>query len=263
MSTSDSLLGIPFPDFQGGFTPWDCQEPLFVFQQEELSKPHELVISNSGSQNPKPVTSDSGSDDPNQTASIVDERKTRRKISNRLSARRSRMRKQKHLENLRNQVNRLRMGNRDLMSRLNLVMQHCQLVWEGFVGDVKLLQIVDIWHWLFQFGSSLLSSGGSGSASFDSSGGLALPTSSGGAGSASSGGAGSASSRGLALPVSFGCAGSASSDNSRGLASLALIALEVWLCLLALEALCLLALEVLALLALDALAPLALEAWLR
>lgn len=38
------------------------------------------------------------------------------------------MRKQKHLENLRNQVNRLRIGNRELVNRLRVVTHHCQLV---------------------------------------------------------------------------------------------------------------------------------------
>ncbi|KAK6287724.1 hypothetical protein POUND7_013903 [Theobroma cacao] len=49
-------------------------------------------------------------------------------ISNRESARRSRMRKQKHLENLRNQVNRLRIENRELTNRLRFVLYHCHRV---------------------------------------------------------------------------------------------------------------------------------------
>ncbi|KAL3526911.1 hypothetical protein ACH5RR_011567 [Cinchona calisaya] len=152
MMNSDGLFGDPLPAFEGGFTPWDCQEPPFVFPQyydEPILSPVEFqepVISNSGSDNPTPLDSisTSGSDDLNQNNSsnkrcnsgsdettnppVVDERKRRRMLSNRESARRSRMRKQKHLENLRNQVNRLRNGKRELMNRLSVVTHHCQVV---------------------------------------------------------------------------------------------------------------------------------------
>ncbi|KAL2322870.1 hypothetical protein Fmac_027249 [Flemingia macrophylla] len=55
----------------------------------------------------------------------AEERKRRRMISNRESARRSRMRKQRHLENLRSQLNKCRAENRELNSRLQLVVHHC------------------------------------------------------------------------------------------------------------------------------------------
>lgn len=144
MLSSDAFFETPFPDFEGGFTPWDCQEPTFPFHQDEpvfgLDPTQEPVFSNSGSDYSNPIhissnscpneenrkrsSSNSGSDEP----PIVDERKRRRMLSNRESARRSRMRKQKHLENLRNQVNRLKVGNRDIMNRLRLVTHHSQLV---------------------------------------------------------------------------------------------------------------------------------------
>ncbi|XP_052205419.1 bZIP transcription factor 11-like [Diospyros lotus] len=140
-TSSDFFFGNPFPVFEGGFTPWapDYQEPLFPVIQEEPG------IYNSGSENstpnpnpnPKPVVWSPGSDGPdpdqsnegpNRTKSPVDERRLRRMKSNRESAKRSRMRKQKHLEGLRKEVTRLKIGNRELVNRFRLVTQHFVVV---------------------------------------------------------------------------------------------------------------------------------------
>ncbi|XP_020229626.1 bZIP transcription factor 2 [Cajanus cajan] len=88
---------------------------------------------------PKALTSSSGSDEPNQSHEKsgpdpseperrAEERKRRRMISNRESARRSRMRKQRHLENLRNQLSKCRVENRELSNRLQFVVHHCNRV---------------------------------------------------------------------------------------------------------------------------------------
>ncbi|KAJ9170536.1 hypothetical protein P3X46_018637 [Hevea brasiliensis] len=133
-SSADSILGNPFPSFENGYTPpWDCSD-LFAATDPQSTKP---IVSSSGSDDPNepnrsnqnPANSNCSSDEQKPTTvSVIDERKRRRMISNRESARRSRMRKQRHLENLRNQVNQLRIQNRELSNRLRFVVYHCHSV---------------------------------------------------------------------------------------------------------------------------------------
>ncbi|GFY85967.1 hypothetical protein Acr_04g0007050 [Actinidia rufa] len=97
------------------------EEPVqFSFTPSEI---HQLL---SCFQSGLPVHSPSGSETcPGRTVCSVEERKKRRMISNRESARRSRWRKKRHLENLTSHVNRLSLENQELKNRLCLASHQC------------------------------------------------------------------------------------------------------------------------------------------
>uniref|UniRef100_A0A0E0LU53 BZIP domain-containing protein n=1 Tax=Oryza punctata TaxID=4537 RepID=A0A0E0LU53_ORYPU len=65
----------------------------------------------------------SGSEDDIQLQAQMDLKRKRRKESNRQSAKRSRLRKQQHLDDLTSQVNQLKMENQQLTTTLNMVTQ--------------------------------------------------------------------------------------------------------------------------------------------
>ncbi|GLU02875.1 hypothetical protein SLE2022_201080 [Rubroshorea leprosula] len=69
-----------------------------------------------------PQIQNSGSEEDLQV--LMDQRKRKRMISNRESARRSRMRKQKHLNDLMEQVAQLREENNQIITSINITTQH-------------------------------------------------------------------------------------------------------------------------------------------
>ncbi|KAA0036398.1 Ocs element-binding factor 1 [Cucumis melo var. makuwa] len=127
-SPYESMLENPFP---AASTPWECHDyhnhgflPGFFQMPEQpelldvLQSPNPVISSSSSENRDEPEALDPGPCEPDRKVEVVDERKRRRMESNRESARRSRLRKQKHLENLRNLVNKLKVENRELSNRL-------------------------------------------------------------------------------------------------------------------------------------------------
>lgn len=73
---------------------------------------------------------------------MVDDKKKRRMISNRESARRSRMRKQQHLDSLVNQVTQLQKEKNDLLQNINATSQlYLQMASENSVLNAQVMEL--------------------------------------------------------------------------------------------------------------------------
>ncbi|KAK9749602.1 hypothetical protein RND81_02G137600 [Saponaria officinalis] len=177
--------GGVLPSSQAGFTPWENFESFFVSvshrpsydglkeestdgsefkpnlsgSDDQIQNQESPTITSSGSDDPNQNsggsnTSTSHDDEPNQIGSTPDERKRKRKISNRESARRSRMRKQRHVENLRDEANRLKIENQEGTNRLRLITHNIHLVTrdndrlkgESVILQRRLMELNQIWQ---------------------------------------------------------------------------------------------------------------------
>ncbi|EEF52245.1 basic leucine zipper 4 [Ricinus communis] len=117
MFFSEEAVQFEKPVFEAGLTASDIQQILSVLESPTTDSPSSsLEESNSISNS-------------NRVVHCVDERKRRRMVSNRESARRSRWRKKRHLEDLTVRLNQLEFQNRDLKSQLGSVLEHCRVLW--------------------------------------------------------------------------------------------------------------------------------------
>ncbi|PQM35717.1 bZIP transcription factor 53-like [Prunus yedoensis var. nudiflora] len=80
------------------------------------------MASSSGTSSGSSMLQNSGSEEDLQV--LMDQRKRKRMISNRESARRSRMRKQKHLDDLMAQMAELKKENNQIITSVNITSQH-------------------------------------------------------------------------------------------------------------------------------------------
>ncbi|KAL3514366.1 hypothetical protein ACH5RR_027083 [Cinchona calisaya] len=109
------------PVLEDPYTSSDLHELLSLIQSDF---PIHSASRSEITQNGLPSNSTSGSETTRSVYS-VEERKRRRMISNRESAKRSRWRKKKQVEDLTNQMNQLKLENRELKNRLCLVTDQC------------------------------------------------------------------------------------------------------------------------------------------
>lgn len=111
MSIKNPVQYQPGPVLEDTLTPAEIHELFSILQSEQ-----------------PPSTGPTSSSETNRSVYSVEERKRRRMISNRESARRSRLRKKSHLENLTSELKRLRVENRNLKNLLSVLTHDCHLV---------------------------------------------------------------------------------------------------------------------------------------
>lgn len=101
-----------------------------------------MATSSGNSSGSTQIQNNSGSEEDLQVLMVVDERKRKRMQSNRESARRSRMRKQKHLDDLFGQVTQLKTENSNILSSINVTThQYANVEAENSVLRAQLMEL--------------------------------------------------------------------------------------------------------------------------
>ncbi|XP_010463712.1 PREDICTED: basic leucine zipper 43-like [Camelina sativa] len=136
--SSEPILSNQLPAWETGFTSWGEESDLFSIFNSPVSpmeinpgldktNPSQIQnqrYSSPGLKDKQPLHHTSS----NGVSSDKDERRKKRKLSNRKSAQRSRIKKQKHLEDVRSKLNQLKFENRELDNRRRYVLYHCERI---------------------------------------------------------------------------------------------------------------------------------------
>uniref|UniRef100_A0A5B7B6P6 Putative ocs element-binding factor 1-like n=1 Tax=Davidia involucrata TaxID=16924 RepID=A0A5B7B6P6_DAVIN len=101
------------------------------------------MASSSGTSSGSSQLQNSGSEENRQQ--IMDQRKRKRMVSNRESARRSRVRKQKHMDDLRDEVGQLRNQNNHILTNMNMITNQVYLNIEA-ENSVLRAQLAELTH---------------------------------------------------------------------------------------------------------------------
>ncbi|KAE8715626.1 transcription factor bHLH74-like isoform X1 [Hibiscus syriacus] len=133
MFLSEEADQFELPVQEISFTREELEELLSFLESKEPVNP------NSGSEGSaqvvsflesnEPINPNYGPEGSTRAVYSADERKKRRMVSNRESARRSRRRKRVHLENITDEVNRLSIENQQIKNRLSWVINQYHSVW--------------------------------------------------------------------------------------------------------------------------------------
>ncbi|ESQ46204.1 hypothetical protein EUTSA_v10000309mg [Eutrema salsugineum] len=98
----------------------ECFDGVPSPQSEELNPENTIIRIKATDHNRKKLN--------RPVSQTTDDRKRKRMESNRESAKRSRMRKQRHIENLKDEVNRLGLENRELKNRFRIFLYHIEQI---------------------------------------------------------------------------------------------------------------------------------------
>lgn len=113
--------------YDNGLLSWDMSA-CNIFSEPVLSSHHFQSLSPSGSDTSNISDNLPSSNTNTPLDDVANERKRKRRLSNRESAKRSRIRKQKHVESLWTELNRLKVENQELANRVHAVSNQTRIL---------------------------------------------------------------------------------------------------------------------------------------